>query len=185
MSDLVFVDTETLGIESNSPVWEFAAIRRSYHGKGFSEKKYHCFIEHRPWPHLKWLPDEFKVDYLKRYRHAAPGDIVSKKQAADIIDEATQGAHVVGAVPNFDTERLARLLYRNGIKPPAWHYHLVDVENLIVGYLAAKGELMQPPWKSDDLSRAIGVEPKNFERHTAMGDVKWIRAQYDAIMETS
>jgi hypothetical protein len=34
---------------------------------------------------------------------------------------------------------------------------------------------------SDALSRACGVEPPTTERHTAMGDVRWAIALYDAI----
>jgi hypothetical protein len=66
--------------------------------------------------------------------------------------------------------------------PDPWHYHLIDVENLVAGYLAARGELIPPPWKSDQLSAAVGVDPNDFGRHTAMGDVLWTRAQWDAVM---
>lgn len=38
------------------------------------------------------------------------------------------------------------------------------------------------PWKSDDLSRACGVEPPTEdERHTALGDARWVMRLYDAI----
>jgi hypothetical protein len=102
-------------------------------------------------------------------------------RAAEMIDEATAGAHVVGAVPSFDTERLAKLMRRAGITP-SWHYHLIDVENLAVGWLAARGETPSLPWRSDVLSKAVGVDPGNYARHTAMGDVQWVRDQYDAMM---
>lgn len=36
---------------------------------------------------------------------------------------------------------------------PAWHYHLV------------------------------GVNPNDFSRHTALGDARWVRAQYEALMK--
>ena len=39
-----------------------------------------------------------------------------------------------------------------------------------------------PPWSSDGLSSAVGVDPEQFERHTAMGDVRWVMAQWDAVM---
>ncbi|MGC7247264.1 hypothetical protein [Mycobacteroides abscessus] len=38
MSDIVFMDTETLGLDPLAPVWEFAAIRRYENG---IEAKYH------------------------------------------------------------------------------------------------------------------------------------------------
>jgi len=70
MSDLVFVDTETLGLAKDAPIWEFAAIRRS----GDSETQFHCFIGHTPpgeaWPGRPWLPElppPFVDDYRRRY----------------------------------------------------------------------------------------------------------------------
>jgi hypothetical protein len=95
--------------------------------------------------------------------------------------------HVVGAVPNFDTERLALLLRRHGYEP-GWHYHLIDVENLAVGYAygqaAGLGELeIGLPWDSDELSRLVGVEPPGEgELHTALGDARWAMRLYDAIV---
>jgi len=99
-----------------------------------------------------------------------------------MINQATAGAHVIGAVPNFDTERLEMLLSRCGV-PAGWHYHLGDIENIIVGWLAGTaGKRLMPPWSSDDLSRAVGVDPERFDRHTALGDVRWVIAQWDAVM---
>src|SRR5690606_15714544 len=113
----------------------------------------------------------------------------------------------VGSVPNFDTETLAAMLRRHRLCP-AWHYHLIDVEALAVGYLHGRaveldrsGEQFsgEPwdapaneasrlrtytgmPWRSDNLSAAIGVEPPTTdERHTAMGDARWAMRMYDAI----
>lgn len=175
--DIVFLDTETLGL-GDAPIWEFAAIRRQPDG---TETVRQFFIRHDPYPWLDDLPDEFANDYVARFN---PREALTVEQAAWHIHLATAGAHIVGAVPNFDTERLAKLLACNDIKP-GWHYHLIDVENLAVGYLAARNDLWKPPWKSDKLSAAISVDPQEFPRHTAMGDVLWVRAQYDAIMGTS
>lgn len=39
-----------------------------------------------------------------------------------------------------------------------------------------------PPWKSDELSRACGVEPPvETERHTALGDARWVMRWFDAL----
>ncbi|HTE66667.1 MAG TPA: hypothetical protein VK736_10485, partial [Candidatus Binatia bacterium] len=78
---------------------------------------------------------------------------------------------------------------------PAWHYHLIDVEALAVGWLsglrsettlatgAYAGFVPSLPWDSDDLSRACGVEPASeAERHTALGDARWAMRLYDAIV---
>jgi hypothetical protein len=178
VSDIVFMDTETLGLNHDAPIWEFAAIRRSEDG---TEQEFHCFIDHYPLPWIDSLPEEFANDYRARYK---PDQAVTQYMATDMLLKATKGATVVGAVPNFDTERLQRMLNRalGSFSREPWHYHLVDVENLTVGFLAGRGKVLPPPWKSDELSAAIGVDPTQFARHTAMGDVLWVKAQYDAVM---
>lgn len=44
------------------------------------------------------------------------------------------------------------------------------------------GNEAHPPWKSEDLSRAVGVNPDDFERHSALGDARWAKAIYEAVM---
>lgn len=180
MTDIVFMDTETLGLDIDAPIWEFAAIRRSVEtGK---ESRLHLFIDHSPdsWIASPDFPAEFIADYKRRYRIL---DSCTRELAADLISSFLDGRpHIIGAVPNFDTERISHQLLRPARIPDPWHYHLIDVENLVAGYLAARGELIPPPWKSDQLSAAVGVDPEMFGRHTAMGDVLWTRAQWDAVM---
>jgi hypothetical protein len=61
----------------------------------------------------------------------------------------------------------------------------VDVENLAVGYLAGIGSVFTPPWNSDRLSEALGLEPVDeSERHTALGDARWAMRIYDAVMNS-
>lgn len=175
MSDIVFLDTETLGLNADAPIWEFAAVRCSPSGERTVAE---IFISHHPGRWLDSFPAQFREDYENRFN---PDLAFSGFEASQIIDDITRGAHIIGAVPNFDTERLTKLLRRNSIEP-AWHYHLIDIENVVVGYLAAGGKLVSPPWKSDQLSAAVGVDPNDFQRHTAMGDVKWTMAQWDAVM---
>ena len=118
----------------------------------------------------------------------------------------TRGLHLAGAVVSFDEERLRKLLKANGACPE-WHYHLCDVENLAAGALgtivslahlngyalAERREhepipiedlaaIIRPPWDSAELSRQIGVDPDKFDRHTALGDARWAKAQYEAVM---
>jgi hypothetical protein len=178
MTDLVFMDIETLGLDPLAPIWEFAAIRR-YSDKKYGEKTFRFFIDHDPGPWLKNLPLQFRKDYEARYD---PELAITAWDASLEIAKATNHAYVVGAVPSFDTIRVELLLNRVGCEAK-WHYHLIDVENLAAGMLAGRGLLREePPWKSDELSMAIGVDPEKFARHTALGDVLWVKAQYDAIM---
>lgn len=176
MSDVAFQDCETLGLNPRAPIWEYAGIRR--YGDG-TQREFQCLIEHDPGEWLRDFPEYFRDDYRQRYDEAAA---IPAPRAAQLIADFTRGAHVVGACPSFDTERLNTLFERHGIEREPWHYHLCDVENVVVGYLAAKGRLMLPPWDSEVLSRAVGVEPEQFKRHSAMGDVLWVQAQWDAVM---
>jgi hypothetical protein len=116
-------------------------------------------------------------------------EYLSQAEAAAVIEAETRKATIVGMVPNFDTANFEVLLNRHGL-PFSGHYHLVDVETLIVGYL--RGQLSagrdvpdpgQPRWKSDDLSRLVGVEPPgDQDRHTALGDARWTRDLWDVVM---
>jgi hypothetical protein len=196
MSDIVFMDTETLGLELDSPIWEFAAIRRNFYDGGVvKEHELHIQIHHYAEPWLTGpnaLPEEFASDYRARFNL---GEAYGKSGAAEVIAGFLAGRpHIVGAVPDFDTARIRHQLLGPAHIPDPWHYHLIDIENVVVGYLVAHKwalaepalthwtEKLMPPWRSDDLSRAVGVDPEQFERHTAMGDVRWVMAQWDAVM---
>lgn len=95
---------------------------------------------------------------------------------AGVVAALTAGRHLVGAVPSFDAAFLAPFLRSQGYGP-AWHYHLVDVEALAAGHLQ-----WEPPWNSEELSLVLGVEPDQFDRHTAIGDCRWAKAIYQAVM---
>jgi hypothetical protein len=181
---LVFCDTETTGLGWHDQIWEFAAIRREPDG---TERTFHTFVQHNLNLALA-LPDSFRADHDARYD---PTTAVRRWAFADLLGEVFAGRpYVVGAVPNFDTERLARILADAG-QLPLWHYHLRDVETLARGYLLGRASLgdldaglaLGEADDSDALSRACGVEPPTTERHTAMGDVLWCKALHDAVTE--
>jgi hypothetical protein len=181
VSALVFMDTETTGLALTDDIWEFAGIRREEDG---TQTELHLFVMHDETKCAK-LPESFRADHESRWDSK---EAVWQIQAAERIAAFMGGkAHIVGAVPNFDTERIALLLGRFNIKPD-WHYHLIDVENLAVGYLFGthKGSRSTPsielPWDSDELSKRLGIEPPTDARHTAMGDALWARAIYDRVM---
>ncbi len=139
---------------------------------------------------LAWTPPTLALG-------AMPPARLTYGRVADSIRVLLDGRHVVGAVPNFDTERLS-LFLREHIAAAdrwrdPWHYHLCDVENLAVGYLAARAQEYpgsaaadfspEPPWNSDALTKALGLDPVPEEdRHTALGDCRWARSIYDLVM---
>lgn len=182
MTAIVFMDTETTGLSPDDHIWEWAAVRRE---EDDSETGYHCFVEH-DLAKAKALPEFFRADHDARYDPTGALDLAD---FVELFSGALVGQpHVIGAVPNFDTERLARILAYYDV-PPMWHYHLKDIENLAIGYLLGRASMgdvdaglaLGQQDDSDALSRACGVEPPTTERHTAMGDVRWAMALYDAI----
>jgi DNA polymerase III epsilon subunit-like protein len=109
---------------------------------------------------------------------AAPTD---RNAWARQFGRLTHGAHLCGALGSFDEERLRRFLLRYGVQP-SWHYHVIDVEAMAVGYLRARGHTIREPWHSDHLSALLGVAPPSKdERHTALGDALWARRLHQAM----
>ena len=174
---IVFLDTETLGLGLNDPIWEVAAIRRESDG---TEARFHVHVAGPKGFRLappEGFPSQFRADFDARYGHIAGVPMLRKRALRPLLcDLFRDRPHIVGAVPNFDTERIVRQFGVSG-----WHYHLIDVENLAVGYLAGRGSFLPPPWDSNDLSRAVGVDPDHYRRHQAMADVEWAMAIYDRI----
>jgi DNA polymerase III epsilon subunit-like protein len=202
MTALCFLDTETTGVHPERKVWEVAMIRREDSGIESSTSffvevnlqnadpfglKVGRFYDRHPLGRYLSLAGPFE----KVPDTGETPDYYTGEHAAREVARCTHGAHIVGAVPNFDTEVLAELLRWHGLTP-AWHYHLIDVEALAIGYLSAmrtggpEWRSLRLPWDSDALSRQVGVEPaSDQERHTALGDARWAMRLYDAIVKQS
>lgn len=179
MSGVAFIDTETLGLDpDHHPIWEVGLILPD--GGEFC---WQIEVTGRELglAHPKALEIGRFDERYDKTAEAEPSAVVAGKLSLLI----PQGCHLAGAVVSFDEERLRRLFWRHGLVPP-WHYHLIDVEALAAGWLAAAVEdvaptVCRPPWKSDELSRAVGVDPDRFDRHTALGDARWAKAIYDVV----
>jgi hypothetical protein len=224
MTPLCFIDTETTGLHPDRRAWEIAVIRRDDSGER------ETLLQILDVDLSNAEPKGLQVGgFYERHQQYAPrsawsdgaAEMVTEYQAARIVERLTRGAHLVGAVPDFDARTLDPMLRRHG-RIPAWHYHLVDVEAMAVGWLSAWASqprrwllgaqesytetmelapssiiqlpdtevrfggfdpaVLTPPWRSDDLSRACGVEPPSEEdRHTALGDARWVMRLYDAL----
>ena len=202
MTRICFIDTETTSLRHDRRAWEIGLIIRE------------PTREHEE----RWFIDIDDLDLgnadimslnVGRFHHRHPHmnggesrEVDREKAILLRIEELTRGAHLVGAVVSFDADVLGQRMRAHGICP-SWHYHLIDVEALAVGYLSATaavcerrdaGEMPGPergaelrqltaaPWKSDDLSAALGVTVSDKDRHTALGDARWARAIYDAVI---
>lgn len=203
MSRVVALDTETTGLDPDTEdVFEVATV--DLHTGVETE----LHIRPRTAVVERMHPKAAEVNCYHE-RTAADDWVWDDEEAAlHVIAKALDGAHILGAVPDFDTRHLTSLYCRFGVEPPRWHYHLIDVEAMAVGWLegqrqaaaevttvtgeaallgtrawaVAEGPTFDLPWRSDDLSRACGVDPPaENERHTALGDARWAARWYRAL----
>lgn len=178
---VAFVDTETLGLDADhQPIWEVGLILPS--------GQEHSWVIERTQRELA-LAHPIALEMMgDRYTEAVAADTtVTEVEFLHDFCAFTDRLHLAGAIVSFDEERLRRMAWRSGVEI-GWHYHLVDVEALAIGFLARK-EMeayaydLTPPWKSEDLSRWVGVDPDDFApKHSALADARWAKAVYEAVM---
>lgn len=170
MSRVVFIDTETTSLRPDRRAWDIGLLARDPSTGVDIPSQWFVRAEDLELDNA----DPFALKIGGFYeRH--PQMIDARNQAVDErsvllqVERITRGAHLVGAVPNFDAEVLGTRMRAHGIAP-SWHYHLIDVEALAVGFLAGCTQLdmTRLPWESDWL-------------HTALGDARWARAIYDRV----
>lgn len=203
---LVFLDTETTGLHHDRRPWEIALIRREPNGEMTA---LHVFVSDVDLSSAELMGlnvghfydnhPTFRTDFP---RQLPAGDeqlqigpvawLATEAKAAVLVERMTRGATIVGNNPGFDVEVLAAMFRRHKLCP-AWHYHPIDVVSQALGFLSvlnlkAIGDLLAPelvedltpPLRSDKLSRLCGVEPpEGEERHTAIGDARWVQRWYD------
>ena len=175
---VVFLDTETTGLDpASEEVFEIAVID----GQTGDE---HVFrVEPMPEVIEKMHPKAAEVNRYHERTGASDWKWDSPHATADRLERLLTGAHIVGAVPDFDARFLAAFYQQLGYPVPRWHYHLMDIENLAYGWLLqvapgaaeVRDTLATLPLNSDALSLLCGVEPvPEGERHTALGDARWV-----------
>lgn len=175
---VLFIDSETTGLDPREHVpWEVAIIE--------PDGTEHVWF---------WRPSNVRMAIADRtaleiggFHDRAPTeyDWAVESQAAEDIFALTEGNILVGSKPSFDMEILTPWLHAWGHEP-AWHHRPVCVATMAYGWLlrepltaGERAEVLSLPWKSDDLSRACGVEPPTGdERHSALGDARWVARLY-------
>lgn len=174
-STVCFVDCETTGLDpERHEVWEVGLIVDE------KETEWQLPVKMERADLMALQVGGFHKRHLQGLSPSNHKSIATDPRSfARAFGRATCGRHLVGACVSFDAAFLAKLLRRQGVLP-AWHYHLVDVEAMVAG---AYG--ISPPWNSEALSKLVGVDPADFDRHTALGDARWARAIYLAVMSSS
>lgn len=172
MNELAFCDTETTGLDADRhEIWEVGLIVDD------DEHRWFLTVDLGRAEPIALKIGGFHERHPNGVRHLVNDDeyVTPLQVFAEEFADLTRGRHLVGAVISFDEERLRKLLRANRACPE-WHYHLVDVEGLVAGRLG-----IEPPWNSDKLSAEIGIDPEQFDRHTALGDARWAKALYEAV----
>lgn len=182
MRPLVFLDTETTGCHRERRPWEIAMIRRD----AAVQREITVYVDIADLDLDHACPDALAISrFHQRHPHfGAPLGtnelLCSGAQAAALVRQWTAAATVFGVVPSFDTECLSELLNRHGLST-SWHYQPWDIAVFASGYLAGRGQILET--NSEKTSHACGVHPPTAaERHTAMGDARWVARWHDAIV---
>lgn len=185
---VAFVDTETTHLDAGiGDAWEVAVILREFDDEESTDTEY-------VWQFTPDLtvadPESLRIGrFYERFqvpptREAAYTECVPmlpmlRKAAVRAVVNVLSGALLVGSNPGFDDRFLRKLL---GPGSAQWHYRPYDIVQLAAAKVGVEkaGPL---PWSSYDLSRAVGVEPPaKGVAHTALGDARWARDVFDAVM---
>ena len=185
---IVSIDTETLGLAIEHPIWELALIRREPDG---AQVEHHWFVQHSAkLADQADLPESFMADYRARYDADAAIDCPDLAIILRHLLRPLDGQQpiLIGSNPSFDAERIGYQIADD--LPDLWHYRAVDVATLAAGWIKGRDAAINAvgsdaqstlPWKSDDLAASIGIKPAK-GRHTALGDARWALAVWDRVM---
>lgn len=170
MTTAFLVDVETVGLTAGlHDVFEIAGIL-------FDVATGETISEHWWWMPVDLTQADPTALRLNGYyaREPADDEKTPRLTVARELAKLTAGTILLGCNPGFDDLRLELFMREEGYAP-AWHYRPFCIETAVAGHLHVK-----PGWRtSDDLSKALGVEPT--ERHTALGDCRWAKAMYDVV----
>lgn len=162
MSALVFLDTETTGLDpALHEVWEIAwAI-----GDGQ--------IQSGVLPHSLRTADPEALA-LNGYHRPSRGAVNVDPGLDPFLRKQFTGATIVGSNPAFDT---AFLRARWGVAP--WHHRMIAVESVALGVLGYERPKGLAGVAADLRDRGHDIPEPD---HTAAGDVATLRAVYVALL---
>lgn len=182
MNRLVFVDTETTGLDPREhQVWEIALILRNELGMPDDEHVWQIRPDLDRADPVALEKSRFHERFLVPDSHNAvkvmkDGGLwkMPIHEALFDIQDILRDSYMVGAVPSFDDAFLKALLRTFRIQ---WKHRLICVETLVAG------ALKQPvPLGLRKAAEAMGVKVDGDVLHTALGDARLARDVYDAVM---
>jgi len=183
---LAWTDTETTGVHPARRPWEIAAIVRPAGADVRQDTPYTWFIDVRDIDLGNADPVALRIGRFYERHPQMNGrrkehTVWRLHEALPHVEELLRGAVIAGSNPSFDMETLGPLMRAHGILP-SWHYHPLDIPSMAEGWLRGRGKSLPDKLKSDELARAVGVDPDKYDRHTALGDCELFRAVYEAII---
>jgi DNA polymerase III epsilon subunit-like protein len=185
MRRVIVVDTETTGLDAEiHEIWEVGAIEIRAGGN----------VEHlwRIEPIRQLDAEALQVNGYHqrtarmRYDDRDPLGLhgmpywSGARGVADALADLLEDATIVAAVPGFDERFMAALMRQHGISKPPWHYRVRDIQSMAHGYLAglvragvlAYSQLPPLDAGTDDLAVCLGLDPADYDRHSALGDCR-------------
>jgi hypothetical protein len=193
MLKIALVDEETTGLDFvKDEIWEFAAIIRTYRYNGELLTRRERVWNPAPPDFDPDLFEKTPAGKLTNFRDRKDDIIWSEPyRAAAQIRKELEGAIFVSNNTTFDETHLRNFLRTYGsdadrdkdgaLKVP-WFYHATDIYSAARGWLSARD--IHPPLdaKSEVLSKLCGVDPpEGADRHTALGDARWVERWFDHI----
>ncbi len=161
----VFLDCETTGLDpARHQIWELALVEE--------DGTEHCWQLAANSAAADPNALEISRFWERRSARQTSGGVVARTVAA-----VTKGHGLVGAQVHFDVAFLTPLLVHHRERP-AWNYRLIEVESLLAGALGRP-----QPWDLDEMAGRVGVLRVDADRHTALGDARWAREVYRAVMD--
>lgn len=136
---LVFTDCETDGLHRTRRPWEIAGIRREpdgtmtalhlmvadVHLAHANHKALRIGRFHERHPQARELCERYDLpippEGLPAVAEPPHPQLVSELDAALAVAELTRGAHIIGAVPNFDVATYQAMLDRHGARASRYH----------------------------------------------------------------
>ena len=175
MSELIFLDTETTGLEVGThQIWEVAWARGLDEEVNVFQVTHNLVRADLQALKINGYMDRVDPLYYSPW-HVHEGDIslFEQENGERELYNALYGNHLVASNPDFDSRMLA---HRWGERP--WNHRMIDIAPMAMPYFA-----WDRPKGLKDIANALRAEGYTIPEpdHTAKRDVETLRACYIAL----